>query len=466
MKTLFTLTACLCLLCATACDEETPEGGNPPGGCEFSGGGNDGTVTVTPGTPATLATFDGKAQNTSDHDRNAQLAPAGVGALRWGACGAAGLLLWKNASGTQDRELVFVDPVKGTKPEVVEAKVAAVHDAALFFDAACAAVVLRGSSKDGYVEYTRGTSGTWTQKKLDLSKLGSSSVTHKVGLISGDGNWHVFASSGGEMIHGQRAAAAGSGWTFTKLPALAATGRYAYHVGAKGRIHVLYRNTKYPCDPCNVDTHLATLKAGASSWTTEVMQAGKWGDPYDAFIEAGSIGTDSKGNLWVATHFTRRVVTGSYKSTELRVYGRKDGAWCAEVIASENDGYAGKDGTTFTGGDPHLTVDKADRLHVLYRDLSLWHDSTGQNQSRGQLRYAVRSGDTWTTVTLHKQKGQAASAKPLYGMEAPALAVSADGKQLVAVGVESAWQTGSIYNSNSVAAAYTARALTAKLAMP
>ncbi len=433
MKTLFTLTACLCLLGAAACDEETPDGGNPPGGCGFSGGGTDGTVAVTAGTPVTLDALDGKAQNTTDHAENVPLAAAARGALRWGACGTAGLLLWKRTKYLSKRDLLYVDPVKGGKPEVVETGATGAHNAALFFDAGCTAVMLRATSS-GYEEHTRGAGGAWTKASVDLSKLGVKSVSHKAGLVSGDGTWHVFARTGDGVIHGKRAAKAGSAWNFTKLPALTATMRYAYHADAKG-VYVLYRNTAYPCDPCNVDVHLATLKTGATSWTTEVVQAGKWGDPYDAFIEAGSIGTDSKGNFWVAAHFTRRVLTGSYKSTELRIYGRKDGAWCAEVIASANDGYVGTDGASFTGGDPYLALDSADRLHVVYRDLSVWHDSNGgQNTSRGQLRYAVRSGDTWTTATLIKQKGQAASAKPLHSMQALALAVSPRRKEAVGRG--------------------------------
>ncbi len=442
------------------------------GGCGFVGSGSGGTVAVTPSQPVELDEVDVAAQNTSDLDRYGQLSTAAMGTLQYGPCGAAGLLL--KVQNESDTQLVFTDPRSDGTPEVVEPEASAnTHHASLFFDADCHPIVIRSSLSDGVLEYTRGGSGTWSSAVVlaDVSTvLGAapSSLTQVASDTGRDGKLYVFlgASVDGEdvIVRGDRAAAASSEWTFTALPALATSQLFGYWVDASGATHTLFRNTEYPCDPCNVDFYRGTLAAGDTTWTTEVVQAGKWGDPLDEFIESATIAFDSAGNIFIAAHFARHVITGSYRSAELRLYGLVEGTWCNEVVADETDGYAGTDGTEYTGADPQIAIDDIDHLHILFRDQSLWHESGMENQMRGQLRYAIRSGSTWYHSTLLEQQGQTESANPLIGLSEPLLAVSPSGDEIVAAGVVQTWQIDSTYADQSHPATLEAKAVTAAVA--
>ena len=55
--------------------------------------------------------------------------------------------------------------------------------------------------------------------------------------------------------------------------------------------------------------------------------------PWDALhvIEAADIAFDEGGVPIVVAHFVTRVVTGSYKSAELRFYGKASETWCHDL---------------------------------------------------------------------------------------------------------------------------------------
>ncbi len=442
--------------------DETGENGNSPGGCGMAESGAGGEVAVTPGGSVTLDELNTDAQNI---DMRGQLASGMLGTLRYGPCGTAGLLLWIGEG--SETELVFTDPTTSGDLEVVDPEGGA-RDASLFFDADCNPVVVRSSASNGVVEYTRDDSGTWT----DAVVLGDAppSLTQVGSDVGKDGKLYIFIrvmpADEPALLRGERNTAVGSEWTFVEMPEPTATKLHGYWVDASGNTHTLFRNTPYPCDPCNVDFFHGTYSTGDAEWTLDVVQTGKRGDPLDEFIEEATLAFDSSGNPFIAAHFGRHVITGSYKSAELRLYGMVDSTWCGETIASETDGYAGSDGTNYTGADPQIVIDDNDRIHILFQDQSLWHVDGMENQIRGQLRYALRSGAKWYKSILLEQPGQTESSSPLHGLIAPLLAVSPGGDEIVAAAVVQTWQTDSTYNDESVPATYRAQAVTATVAAP
>lgn len=437
-----------------------------PGGCGFPESGLSGAVTITPASPVTFEELESEAMNTAAFDSDGQLAPAVLGALRYGPCGDAGLLLRIGDN------LVFIDPTTGGTPEVVDDNGDAYRGASLFFDADCDPLVIRGTILDGFMEYTRDSADSWTVTVVleDISSIiGSdpSPLSQAASDVGRDGRLYVFSQAGygadARLIRGGRDAAAGSAWSFEELPMPQADSDlvFGFWVDGSGATHTLYRNTEYPCDLCNVDFFHAVLSDGGSSWSAMVVQEGKWGDPHDEYIRAASLAFDSAGDPYIAGHFARHVVTGSYKSAELRIYGKVQDEWCAEVVEDATDGYAGSDGTEYTGADPRLVIDSEGYFHVLWRDQSIWHAGGMENEIRGQLRYAVRSGSIWYKKKLFEQQGQTESSNPLIGLSAPLLAVSPDGEEAVAAAVVFSWETDSIYNDMEVPVTYTALAVTA-----
>ena len=196
------------------------------------------------------------------------------------------------------------------------------------------------------------------------------------------------------------------------------------------------------------------------------MHEGVWGPPYDELVESADLAFDSAGNAYVAAHFAQRVVTGSYVYTELRLFGNAGGEWCDEPVTSANDGYAGSDGETFTGALPRIEIDSEDRIHILYLDQAVWHESGMQNEMHGQLRYAFRSGEDWTRGTLLAQQGQTQSPEPLHGTRAHQLAISPGGEKIVAAGVAQSWETDSIYNDTDRPATHTLTSVRADVSAP
>lgn len=463
-----TLLALFLLASLTACSDDE-EVILPLGGCSFAATGA-GPVAVSPGQGLTHASGDATAQNTLDHQTNGALLNATGTSLRHGPCGKAGLLL-RSGKGSSTA-LSYVDPEAGGAPESVDAKPSGTVDSAqLLFDASCQPLVLLASTA-GLREYRRSSTGTWSAADVvtDLASVlgGTASAFTLVGSQQGSAKLHLFAHAmvGGSqaLVLAERPATAGSTWSLTKhpRPQVSQLSGYAVHP-TSGALHAIYRNTSYPCDPCNMDFYFGTLAKGTSSWTQEILQKGVWGDPDDTFVESASMVFDATGSIWVAAHFVRRVVTGSYKDTQLRFYGKAPNGWCGETVVTQNDTYAGSDGKGFTGAEPQAVLDNTGRLHVLFVDQAIWHASGMQNEIRGQLRHAVRAGTQWTLTTLFTQKGQTASPKPLDGVANPMMSASPDGTRLVAAGVVFSWQTDSIYNTSSAKASYKTQSFPASV---
>ncbi|MBI5488229.1 MAG: hypothetical protein HY905_12925 [Deltaproteobacteria bacterium] len=266
-------------------------------------------------------------------------------------------------------------------------------------------------------------------------------------------------------MHARRPASAGSAWTFAGLPALDAGEIQSWAAAADGSVHAAFKNTEYPCDPCNMDLYYGRVDAGGT-WTTETVQAGRWGDPNDEFATNAALVVDAAGAPWIAATFQTRVVTGSLIGSELRFYGKRGGEWCFETVADQSDDYAGADGTAFTGETPQLALDGSGRFHIVFDDVSQWHDGTGANDVPGQVRYAVRTGTAWNLATLFEQPGQTESPRPLHAFDSPILAVSPDGADVRVAGVERIWDTDSIYNSTDMPVTLRLLAIAVDVALP
>jgi hypothetical protein len=441
-----------------------------PGSCEF--GTPPAATPVTEGAPATFETVAGAAMNTMELDTLSPVPPAALGALRAGPCGVVGLAYRRTVG--SDTELAYVELDDGsTRAPGAPATVAAGEPGlglTLFYEDDCSPVILQVDGAEWLEHTTDGTVWTAGDTGLDLAALtGASWLQQPAAVVGRDARWHLFAQAGAgasaRLVHGARAATSGSGWSWEALPMPEATEVDAYAVDSGGGIHVLYRNQVFPCDPsCDVNLYHGRLPVGGT-WSRETAQAGIWGPPLDEFVDESSLAIDEAGRPVFAGHFVRRVETGSLQSAELRAWVGGGDGFCGEPAVLANDGYAGEDGTRFTGAEPFVVQDGAGRTFVLFLDQSVWHDGSGYaNEIRGQLRLAVRSAGGWSTTRLVDQPGRTESPNPLVGYGQAQLALSPDGTRFVAVAVERTWETDSIYNTSEVPLTLRAQAVYGTLA--
>ena len=303
--------------------------------------------------------------------------------------------------------------------------------------------------------HSRESNGSWI-KTSNASGLhgGDGRISLVTAKMDNSGKLRVFAHrQSGDTTTGllwMNSGETGAAWRLRSfdLPVQGEIHDYAH--GADGEIHAVYPavNT-YPCDPCDNDLYYAIL-AGGGDWSREVVQDSVWGDPDDRFADQASLALSPGGVPVVAACYQTRVITGSLKTSELRVYSRKDNDWCYETVATQQDGYAGADGETFTGQNPLIRLDDNGHPFVLFHDLTEWHSSGMANGIVGQPRLAVRSADGWTMATLLKQAGQVESPNPLNGFKSAFIAPLPDGSAVYLAGVEFVWETDSIYNQTDM----------------
>ena len=464
---LLRLSACLLALALLgACSEDKsrdPRAKNDgTGDGAAGGGGSTGEACVgapgESGTPAAdvslaaaveeLHSQSGMAQNQVDVADDAQLPQQHRGVLARGPCDTVGLAFLSTSGGVS--EVHYADLTNApAAPELVEANGAG-HDFSLLFDAGCEPIVIRGEAA-GFTEY-RKSGGSWTGTPVgpalsDLLGDVPQSFEYHSAHQGRDGKLHVFAHAESgrarELVYGDADADAPS-WTFQTLPFPPGTEVFAYRVDSMGVIYAVFVNTQFPCDPCDVGLYLGRLEMGGA-WEITTLHPGVWGPPEDQLAATPSLALDGQDRPVVVAHFQRRVVTGSFIDTSLRAFLPASAGACEETIADANDSFAGDEGTRFTGGRPFVRIDDSGRIHVVFNDLSVWHDSNGENEIRGSLRYAVRSGGRWDVFTVIDQAGQTESANPLEGFLGPRVEVAPDGATAYGVGVDFSWATDSIY---------------------
>ncbi len=444
--------------------------GADPAGSGDGGNGGGGTgscLSLPPGTlaevtaqePVVVRETTGMAMNTME-DGDSPLPGAPIGILARGPCGKVGLLMRDPGDETVDAYAAYVDiteapaPAEAISPELPPSLALV----SLFFDSDCAPFVVRADAQTGIQEYVRSNDGTWNKGALAAltapgnGALGGLSAVSAWTETDGTAALLYMANAGGTpmLLLARRAAAAGSAWQTEWYPSPPAVEVKAARVDANGIVHALYTKTEFPCDPCDLGLYYGRLPVNGQ-WSEELMQKSQWGSPDDRFATEPSLAVTSTGEPMVAAGYQHRAITGSLGHSELRIYARSSGKWCFETVVDEADGYQGSDGSDFTGAAPFLALDASDRPHVVFGDLSQWHDANHySNGVQGQLRYAVRTGSGWTVETLFAQKGQTESPKPLEGMVKPVLVVSGDGTEASAVGIQRLWQTDSIYNAEPV----------------
>jgi hypothetical protein len=443
---------------------DVPDGG----GCEWSVGADPIAVSPAPA-PTTFETVTTAVQNLYASEFASPVPPPRMGALRAGPCGTIALAYRRDAGGSPALAYLplgdATGPSVGTPETVDDTAGDPGLDLSLFFDDDCEPLVMRLFGGN-WIEYRREGPG-WSAVSTELDPValtGSRTVSALSGSVGRDGRFHLFGRGGAFLIHGSRSSAAGGTWTWEARPYPPATDLYALAVDSAGTIHAAYRATEYPCDPCDVTSFHARLASGAAEWTTSVLQAGIWGPPLDEYVDEAALAIDADDRPLVAGHFVRRVETGSHQSAELRLYAAGAGSDCRETAATANDGYAGNDGTRFTGAAPFATVDGDGRVHVLFLDQAIWHDGNGwENEVRGQWRHAVRTRAGWSLTRLFDQPGRTESASPLVGALSLQGVVTPDGGHLAAVAVEWTWETDSIYNDGEMPMTLRAQVLSATL---
>jgi len=449
--------------------------------------GTPGNATVTAGAAQTFATVETTAMNQMDN-MSSPLPYIRMGALALGTgeCATAGLLyLASDPESGSMKKLMYQDVttvgLRAATPEpelVIDAISPATHNLTLFYAAACMPIAMRPTST-GYMQFERSAEACGKGQTVALDLDGTvSAVTGMGGWQERDGTMVVIARANLDGtptgIIGRRTIKPSSSWEFETFDMPATyTDLYSLRVAADGTVHALYTKTQYPCDgDCDLDLYYGR-KADGGSWVEETVQESKWAGvdnaTQDEYSADPTMVVDSRGEPVVAANFLTRAVTGSIKSSELRVYGRDNGEWCRETVATVVDEYQGKDGSDMTGAMPFVTLDGVGRIHVVFQDMAQWHDSNNYaNAVNGQIRYAVRAGKKWTLKTLVTQEGEGtgAAAAPLYGMLPTTLAVSDDGQTVYAAGASFEWDTNSIYLSDYVPITFNATVVRADVDLP
>lgn len=448
IRTLSSLLLLLCLLlvaCPGADDDDLPAGLEGRCGLDETGPAVD--LAITEASDLVVEEQTTSAQNTVDIEFASPPALPALGGVRVGSCGEMGLAALLPDVG----QLVYADLDSGGVTVLADP---ATSRPGLLFDDTCAPLVLVTEGATVVEHWREGQ--TWSARTaLDGATMGvNGSLTLTAIDPAHDGSLHLLAlaptGDGLALLHASRSAAAGSDWSAELLDPPDASRVWDYAVDGQGGLHAVFERSDFPCDPCDVALRHAVLQGGGG-WQESMVEEGMWGPPHDEMSVDASLTIDGQDRPVIAASFRTRAVTGSLQSQALRVYALRDGEFCAEQPLTESDGYAGSDGTDFTGALPTVAVDADGRLHVLFTDVAAWHGSNGwSNTITGQLRYALRAGTGWQSATIRSQDGPTVTPQPLSGVAAPSLAVSPGG-DAAAVGLASwSWDTDSIYNDTSV----------------
>lgn len=308
--------------------------------------------------------------------------------------------------------------------------------------------------------YTRtGAGWGYETQTFDLSMYFGGQAASSYSLIQGlrglDGRLHLIftARAGSQTSQLFQATLNGESWSVRGLgnfrDELSRDGfgfgdLFAVAVDHAGAVHLCFDSSEPYGDPDNLPRQrLNWARWDNGVWTLQVLRTGSDVDDRPAWN--GTMALDQNGNPYVLAMHTTHATTGSMKTAVLYYYYRSSGGtWSREKIADQADGYVGGDGNKYTGEFPCLMFDAANRPHVLFADISSWHwpcipdqpSISCNDQVRGQMRYAYKSGSSWKTLTLFSQPGRTASPNPLNMCEGHALVVSPGGSRIYALAME------------------------------
>ncbi len=427
-------------------DSVEGDAGGGGGSCDVRGAAEIDAAAVE---AVELATLDTGAMNTLDLIDDHGLMSPRMHALAAADCGAAGVVYFDGDSGA----LHF--RAWGTDASVAVGSSAS--KAALFY-VDCAPEVLVWESGTGLVAYA----GDATEP----SAFAAQTVLAADDAVFDGGSPMVFAAESGA---GGDAVFLRQGEDPDRVDTIVAVrrvnddwqaGRHAAPTGttetvdaaldANGGVHLAYRKTAFPCDPCEVTLFHALL---GDPMVESELQHGVWGPPRDKFSREGELLVAPDGRVLFAGYYEEHVATGSTTQSQLRVYGASaSGSYCGDRIATRSDGYAGSDGTDYTGALSAMAIDGEGRVYVAFTDESTWHSSGMENRIQGQLRLAVGTAGGWDVTTLVEQPGQTEVSQPLQGLNQVQVAVSPDGSGVFVAYATFEWDTNSIYNEMDVGA--------------
>ena|GEM_PF-979391 len=432
--------------------------------------GTPGEVAMTAETPVPLASAVGKALNTGDffQDPLAELLMDFL-ARGVGSCQTVGLLLKYRAENIPGSpwQLMYHDISDLTSQappllqEFVVGELMASQNSSLFYDSHCMPTAML-SANTKYRQYERIEAGSWQGTDVELLEgKNVSGVRTLAAWQSSEGAMKLMAEATVNGIQkgliGHRAS--GSEWTFSEFELPPASILFAIKEAPDGVIHAAYFKSDLPCDTCHQDLYHGALSSGGQ-WVDEIVQVSKWGEPDDEYAVEASLDFDSSGRPFMAATYMVRAITGSFITSELRYYGLTQTGWCHEVVATQNDGYFSVDGKNMTGIGPSMVIDTLDRPHIVFMDKAQWHNQKGWADGvDGQLRYAVRNGETWAVKTLLSQRPPTIGQKPLVGALPPLLAITPEGKGVHAVTTTFVWDTDSIYNAGPLGSSHPRKAV-------
>lgn len=389
--------------------------------------------------PTSAVVFDeqdeARYRNSGNDASNAAFDTNRRGYLQLSSCGEGGLILLDSVgasayAGGRDYTLLYYDINRAARESVTALPNGRINGS-LLFDAECNPQIYR-TDGDGYQVWRR-SGGAWVAEALALdlaAALGGfpSRLSHYTARRTPDGTLHLVMGThvqGSERV--VHAANDGTGWRIESAGAVdpEAWELFQLTVCDGGAVHAVY----------NRDRHLYYARMGGGDWSREVVIMRPNFDT-DASRSA-SIDVKPDGTPAIASTYATRAMTGSFTAMELRYSVRGAGGWSSATVVSQADGYAGGDGTQYTGDNPHLLFDGQGRPHIAFNDLASWHNANGWNETAsGQIRYARNLGGGWELSTPYAQLGQSASPNPLIDLLHPTLALSSDGSTRLFAGVE------------------------------
>lgn len=308
--------------------------------------------------------------------------------------------------------------------------------------------------------YTRTSAGwSYEPRTFDLSAYFGGQAASSYSLIRGvrglDGRLHLIftARAGSQTSQLFQATLNGDTWSVRSLGNLYSelsrdnfnfVNLFALEVDHVSALHVAFSSREPYSETGPLPRQrLNWARWNNGVWTLQVLRTGSDVDDQPAWN--GFMALDQNGNPYVLAMHTTHASTGSMRTATLYYYYRSSGGtWSREKIADQADGYVGGDGNKYTGEYPCLMFDAANRPHVLFADISSWHwpclpdqpSISCNDQVRGQMRYAYKSGSSWKTLTLFSQPGRTASPNPLNMCEGHALVVSPGGSRIYAFAME------------------------------
>jgi hypothetical protein len=340
-------------------------------------------------------------------------------------CGDIGVVYFEG-EGTWAMDVMLVE--RGADPDLVGSAPNTMMPAYLHYDDACAPHVVAYDS-DGYTHWVR-EGAFWTEHSIDLSQF-VGGFWHLGSTWGEDGRLHLFTTVYNDdftAFQGVFHATFEQGAWSTELLEPIEADDDEWRAGldllvvADGTIHVLYSRNR----------HLAYARTDGAGWLRETIREREVFDHEPAW--GGSLALDAAGVPHVVATEADRRTTGSLIEVRLIWHTRAGGTWSGQTVLAESDGYAGGDGTNYTGLQPFLVFDAAGVAHIVFTDLASWHDDLNQNDTiRGHLRYLQWDGEGWKVASLVPQPDQLTSPELLHELLLPQLRLDGSTLQIFAM---------------------------------